>query len=281
MVPVYNEIRWIDECIKSLLAQDYPADRYEILVVDNNSTDASAERAASYPRVRVLREPVQGDYAARNRGIMESRGEVVAFTDSDTAPQPDWLRAIVRHLKETGASLLNGRLQYGSTRTLRLLEAYEAEKGEFVFGSQNPSIYFGYTCNMAGTRDLFDRIGPFPPVFRNADVVLVRRAVDLLTPRALAFCDYMRVRRLEVASLRQYLGKQITYGRDFPRYATIAAARPLGNRDRFEVFGRAVRKNHLSPLDAVVLLGILAVGAVCYESARRRALARQPVVAAP
>jgi glycosyltransferase involved in cell wall biosynthesis len=279
VVPLYNEVRWIDACIEALLAQDYPADRYEILIVDNNSTDASVQRAQRYAGVRVFHEPVQGDYAARNRGVKESRGEILAFTDSDTSPRPEWLRAIVAHMQKTGASLLIGRLQYGTTRSLRLLEAYEAEKGEFVFSSGKPSIYFGYTCNMAATRELLDRLGCFPPVFRNADVVLVRQAVDQLSASALAFCDAMRVRRLEVASIRQYLGKQIAYGRDFPRYADIAAASPLSGRERFHVFGRTVRRNHLGVVDVVLLLSILAVGAVCYDSARRRATARQPVAA--
>jgi glycosyltransferase involved in cell wall biosynthesis len=260
--------------VQALLAQDYPADRYEVLVVDNNSTDRSAEVVARYPRVRLLHEPVQGDYAARNRGIAESRGEVVAFTDSDTAPRPDWLRAIVGHFEATGASLLVGRLEFtGRSRALALLEAYEAEKGDFVFASGIPGIYFGYTCNMAVTRDLLERLGPFAPVQRNADVVMVRRAVDELSPRALAFCHAMRARRLEVSSVREYLEKQRIYGRDFPRYAALASARTLDTSQRIRVFARTVRRQRLGPLDAAYLLGLLAIGALCYDLARRRASA--------
>lgn len=271
MVPLHNEERFIDECIAALLAQDYPAGRYEILVVDNNSTDSSAERVARYPRVRLLREPVQGDYAARNRGIRESRGDIIAFTDSDTAPRPDWLRAIARDMPDTGAALMIGRLEFGKgSGNLALLEAYEAEKGGFVFSSGIPDIYFGYTCNMAVTRSLIDRLGPFAPVYRNADVVLVRRAVDELSPRALAFSDAMRVRRLEVASVSQYLGKQMAYGRDFARYSGLAAARSLNTRQRFAVFARTVRRKGLGPLAGVRLLAILAVGAFCYELMRWR-----------
>jgi glycosyltransferase involved in cell wall biosynthesis len=271
VVPLYNEERWIDECLRALSAQQYPEDRYEILVIDNNSTDRSAERVALYPRVRLLREPVQGDFAARNRGIVEARGDILAFTDADTAPHPDWIRSIVEHMNG-GVCLLVGRLEFGGrSRSLELLEAYEAEKGEFVFSSGIPSIYFGYTCNMAVNRALFDRIGLFAPVFRNADVVLVRRTVDELSPSALAFCDAMRVRRLEVPSVRQYYQKQMTYGRDFPRYAKLAGARTLDAKQRFEVFGRTVRRNRLGPIDTGRLLAILAVGAVSYELAKRRA----------
>lgn len=277
VVPVCNEERWIEECIRALLAQDYPEDRYEILVVDNNSTDRSAERAAAFPRVRLLRESVQGDFAARNRGIAEARGDILAFTDSDTAPRPGWLRAIVAHMSTTDAVLLIGHLEFsGDSRTLEMLEAYEAEKGAFAFSAGIPSIYFGYTCNMAVHRSVFDRLGPFAPVFRNADVVLVRRAVDELSPQALAFCDAMRVRRLEVATVGEYLRKQITYGRDFPRYAAIAGARTLDARQRFHVFGRTVRNHRLGSLDAARLLAVLGIGAICYDVARRRSSAGQP-----
>jgi glycosyltransferase involved in cell wall biosynthesis len=274
VVPLYNEERYIDECLRALTAQDYPEDRYEILVVDNNSTDRSLERVAAYPRVRLLHEPEQGDFAARNRGIVEARGDILAFTDADTAPHPDWLRTIAANMKD-GVSLLVGRLQFGGqSRLLELLEAYEAEKGAFVFSSGIPSIYFGYTCNMAVSRTLFDRGGLFPSVFRNADVVLVRRTVDALSPSALAFCDAMRVRRLEVPGVRQYYRKQLTYGRDFPRYEKLAGARTLDAKQRFQVFGRTVRRNRLGLVDTARLLAVLAVGAVSYDVAKRRA--REP-----
>ena len=218
IVPLYNEERWIDECVSALLAQDYPADRFEILVIDNNSIDSSASRVPQHPRVRLLHESQQGDYAARNRGIAEARGEILAFTDSDTAPHEDWLRSIVGHMRATGAVLLVGRLEFsGRSRMLQLLELYEAEKAAFVFASGIPSIYFGYTCDMAVRRSAMERVGPFAPVVRNADAVLVRRVVDAFSPSALAFCDNMRVRRLEIATVKQYLDKLANYGRDFPR----------------------------------------------------------------
>ena len=270
VVPLYNEERWIDQCITALTAQDYPEDRFEILVIDNNSTDGSAEKASRHGRVRLLHEPTQGDYAARNRGIAEARGEIIAFTDSDTVVRPDWIRAIVSGMQDPRTELLVGRLEFsGTSRTLGLLEAYEAEKGEFVFSSGVHGIYFGYTCNMAVRRSLFSRLGSFPPVFRNADVILVRRTVDECSPRALAFCDAMRARRLEVGSVSQYLQKQMTYGNDFPRYASIAGARTLIVRQRFQVFGRTVRRNRLNAFEAARLLAVLGIGAVCYDVARR------------
>ena len=245
-------------------------------MVDNNSTDGSVARVARYPRVRLLHEGVQGDYAARNRGISEAQGSIIAFTDSDTAPESGWIRAIVDGFETTGTSLLLGRLRFGEGNgALSLLELYEAEKGAFVFSAGKPNLYFGYTCNMAVTRSLIERIGPFAPVYRNADVVLVRRAVDELSPSGLAFCDAMRVRRLEVASVRQYLGKQVLYGRDYARYADLAGAETLNTAQRFEVFRRTREHHQLGWFQQVRLLAILGVGAVCYDIMRRVGLLRR------
>ena len=81
VVPVHNEERLIEGCLRALLALDYPRDRYEIIVVDNNSTDRSREIVERFPEVKLLSEKQQGDFAARNRGLSEAKGEIIAFTD--------------------------------------------------------------------------------------------------------------------------------------------------------------------------------------------------------
>jgi cellulose synthase/poly-beta-1,6-N-acetylglucosamine synthase-like glycosyltransferase len=269
VVPVYNEERHVEESLRALLEQEHPRDAYEVLVVDNNSTDRSAELVARHPSVRLLEEPVQGDFAARNRGIAAARGEIIAFTDSDTAPRPDWLRRIVEGMGRPEVGVLVGRLEFaGHSRLLALLEAYESEKTGLVFSSEVPETYYGYTCNMAVRRQLFERLGPFAPIFRNADVAFVRRAVDELGCEVAAFCPEMRVRRLEVTSVADYLRKQAVYGRDFPRYAGLANARTLDFGERWRAYCSALRRHRLGPLDAAALLLVLAAGAGCYDAAR-------------
>jgi len=84
-------------CVRRLTKLDYPA--YEVVVVDNRP-EASPERARLHAeltedsRVRVVTEPVPGSSAARNRGIAEARGEIVAFTDDDAEVDSTWLAAI-------------------------------------------------------------------------------------------------------------------------------------------------------------------------------------------
>ncbi|MEM1113361.1 MAG: glycosyltransferase [Pseudomonadota bacterium] len=100
IVPFYQAAKTLRQLIEALLTQDYSGD-YEILLVDNNSTDEGPVIAASYgSRVKVLEEPVQGSSAARNKGIAESQFDLLAFTDADCVPRADWLSAMAEHWSE-------------------------------------------------------------------------------------------------------------------------------------------------------------------------------------
>src|ERR671916_681647 len=99
VVPVLNGERTLRGCLTSLLRVDYPPDRREILVVDNGSTDRTAEIIQSFP-VQYLREEQRGCSAARNRGIQASRGELIASTDADCVVSSGWLRELVQAFDE-------------------------------------------------------------------------------------------------------------------------------------------------------------------------------------
>lgn len=101
VVPVYNGAETIGECVASLLALDYPRDRREIVIVDNGSTDRTMERLSAFGAdIRVLHERTRGAAAARNRGIRDARGTVVAFTDADCTVDAGWLAALVAPLQD-------------------------------------------------------------------------------------------------------------------------------------------------------------------------------------
>lgn len=92
IVPAYNEAAYIGRALHALRNQDYDG-KYEIIVVDNNSTDDTAAVAAGFG-ARVVSEPQQGVCAARQRGVDCARGEIIVSTDADTTQPPDWLRTI-------------------------------------------------------------------------------------------------------------------------------------------------------------------------------------------
>lgn len=94
-IPTYNRADFLRQTLAGLVAQHFPRDHYEILVIDNNSRDHTAavvaEFAAARPAPRYLREEQQGLDYARNRAIREARGEIILFGDDDILVRPDWI----------------------------------------------------------------------------------------------------------------------------------------------------------------------------------------------
>jgi cellulose synthase/poly-beta-1,6-N-acetylglucosamine synthase-like glycosyltransferase len=96
IVPAYNEEKVIGACLDSLVALDYPRERLEIIVVDDGSTDRTAEIISKYRSVNAIKGAHQGPSAARNLALRQAKGEYVAFTDADCVVRPDWLRQLLR-----------------------------------------------------------------------------------------------------------------------------------------------------------------------------------------
>ena len=99
VVPAYNEAACLGPALQALQLQDF-REPYEIIVVDNDSTDRTGEIAASYG-VTVVRETARGVCQARQRGTIEARGEIVVSTDADTVQPRDWLTRIDRQFRRS------------------------------------------------------------------------------------------------------------------------------------------------------------------------------------
>ena len=117
VIPAYNCAPSLEKCLSSLFAQTYPRDRYEIMVVDDGSTDNTAEIAQSRARawsgrLSVICKANGGPASARNAGVtaMDDDVDVVAFIDSDCIAEPDWLACLVERLATTSASGVGGPL---------------------------------------------------------------------------------------------------------------------------------------------------------------------------
>ncbi len=95
IVCTYNRSRLLSSCLESLTAQTLDREKYEVLVIDNNSTDATLQVATEYAaknsHFTVVAEPTQGLSHARNRGWKEAAGQFVAYIDDDAKAHPDWL----------------------------------------------------------------------------------------------------------------------------------------------------------------------------------------------
>jgi cellulose synthase/poly-beta-1,6-N-acetylglucosamine synthase-like glycosyltransferase len=100
VVGIRNEEKFIEECVESLLDLDYPKDSYEIIIVDGMSTDKTRDIVQKYP-IKLLLNERKNVAAARNLGVKNARGELVAFTDGDCKVDSQWLKTLVREMEDS------------------------------------------------------------------------------------------------------------------------------------------------------------------------------------
>lgn len=179
VVPVYNDAARLMACLRALGQQTYPADRYEVIVVDNGSDVAVAPMVtAALPSARVVNESQPGSYAARNRGLAMAQGEVIALTDSDCLPAAQWLEEGVRALVQTpNCGLVGGRIDVlfadpADPTPVEILSALTARRQAQFIGVD----HFGETANLFTFRAVVEKVGPFEPGLRaRGDVVFGQR----------------------------------------------------------------------------------------------------------
>lgn len=113
VVPMLNESSFIGECLAGFAEQDYPSNRFEVLIVDGGSIDGSRELvetlAAKYSWIRIVENRARKAAAAFNRGVAAARGEVVCLFSAHGIPDVRYLSASVAALYETGAVGVGGR----------------------------------------------------------------------------------------------------------------------------------------------------------------------------
>ncbi len=161
IVPVYNDPDGIRRCLTALTEQTYPDDRYEVLAVDNGSTDNTPEVIREFEGVELLVEDgIQGSYAARNRGIEAATGGIFAFTDADCTPDPGWIVAGVETLDRENADLIGGRVVFEFSEEKTAAERFDASVN--MRNDQSVQDGVAKTANVIVRRAVVEDIGPFP-----------------------------------------------------------------------------------------------------------------------
>ena len=186
IVPVHNGEATIRTCLEALLAQDWPRDALEVIVVDNRSTDATRAIVAEYAVSLVEEHEVQSSYAARNRGVADSHGRILAFTDADCVPDRGWVRAFAAALEPDSVGLAAGPIE--AWRAERLVERYQAIRAlraDRAFG--HPVLPFAQTANAACRREVFDSVGGFDAACRFGGDLDFCWRVQLLTGMRLVY----------------------------------------------------------------------------------------------
>jgi len=176
-----NHASQLPECLNAIAALDYPPHLLDVLIVDNAPEDDSTrDVAARYASFRYVREPRPGLDWARNRAILECRGEIVAYTDDDVSVDAGWARAIAAAFEEEPhAMCVTGLVVPDEIDTVaqRLFEVYggfnrgfsrwvyrvDVDAGEHAARSYGGTGRFGTGANMAFRRAFFEREGLFDP----------------------------------------------------------------------------------------------------------------------
>jgi len=221
IVPVRNGSAVIHRCLHALASQDLPRDQYEIIVVDDGSTDDTVAFVAGFPDVRLLSTPPRGPAAARNRGIAAAQGDVILFTDADCAPRSDWARTMLDGLERSGADGAKGIYETHQRSLVARFVQIEYET-RYARMARRAHIDFIDTYSAAYRREVLTKVGgfderfPFPSV---EDQELSFRVTE--RGYRLAFVPDAVVDHLHAATVRAYARKKFRIG--YWKVAVLAA----------------------------------------------------------
>ena len=153
IIPTYRDWSNLQLCLDALARQTLPREDFEIIVIDNDPQQPEPPLLPA--EVRYLRQPQGYSYAARNAGALAARGEVLAFTDADCLPEPNWLTAGLSMLAANPRwALMAGRIEVFSDRhntVFRYETLFEFQQETWV-----QQMQFGATANLFVRRPAFE-----------------------------------------------------------------------------------------------------------------------------
>ncbi len=211
VVPAYNAASSLPRCLAALRAQDLPAESFEIIVVDDGSTDDTSEvaRAAG---VRLIRVPHGGPAAARNAGLRAARGDIVLFTDADCEPVPHWARSLATALSIPGVVGAKGTYRTHQRELIARFVQVEYEERYARMASQS-YIDFIDTYSAGYRRDIVLENGGFDPAFREPSVEDQELSFRLAAKGyRLIFVPQAQVYHRHVTSLLAYFRRKYRIG---------------------------------------------------------------------
>ena len=160
IIPAHNRPHELKKCLQALSAQDYPKDKFEVIVCDDGSTESILEAVEVSKeqglKLIYVRQEKRGPASARNLGILQASGPIIAMTDNDTLPDPAWLRHLHSALAEAPEAVgVEGRVCAPND-----LEFLPLGEGPI---NQSGKVYL--TCNCAYRREALFQAGGFDESF--------------------------------------------------------------------------------------------------------------------
>jgi GT2 family glycosyltransferase len=233
VIPTYARPERLRDCLAALARQTMPADTFEVVVVDDGSPQPvvpPADTAAAGPTIRIIRQPNAGPSAARNRGVAEACGELIALTDDDCLPTPTWLESLVAAHRQSPDSLVGGITFNGltddvfSTTSQMIIDlVYEH------FNADEAAAYFLTSNNMLCSHAAYSDLGGFDTSFARAGAE-DRDFCDRwrASGRQLRLVPAATIEHRHAQTLRQFLGLHYRYGRGAYRYQAKRRERGSG-----------------------------------------------------
>ena len=263
IVPVWNDEKRIGQCIEGLRRQSLDADLFEIVIVDNGSTDTTASVVAGYAGVVLLHEPQTGSYAARNAGLTRARGEYVAFTDSDCIPERDWLKLGLSAIQDRpDIGIVAGRVAFCEPVGTYSRACLNFERHLSMRQDDNARDGVAITANWFSRRDVLLENGAFDATLKSGGDHKLSRAISRrgLKVAYLATSVVVHPPRTQIAEItgkvRRVVGGRWSSTPDrlrlvrrvktetknlVERSRTIASTKTLSVYERIEVMGLLLR----------------------------------------
>lgn len=142
VIPAWNEQELIADCLSSVFSQTISPKNYEVIIIDNNSTDKTAQVAKKYG-ARMVKEKTQGIVHARIRGVNEAKGNIIAFTDADSIVPPFWLEKISQAYQNEKVVAVGGPIDFEpKVKTTPLTQGIINSIGRILKVMSGPNMSF-------------------------------------------------------------------------------------------------------------------------------------------
>ncbi|NMF63620.1 glycosyltransferase [Brasilonema octagenarum] len=219
VIPIYNGEPDLPELLCCLSAQTYPKHQVEYLLVDNNSGDrtfALLQQGSENTQITIRPKSenhIQSSYAARNVGIRAATGEILAFTDADCRPEPEWLNALIAPFVNQDIVLVAGEILALPGKTLLEQHAERQETLSQKHTLAHPFCPYGQTANLAIRRQALQQVGLFRPYLTSGgDADMCWRILQQKIGR-LEFAPNAIVKHRHRATLKELESQWRRYGR--------------------------------------------------------------------
>lgn len=214
IVPFYNEEKYIGLCAKSLANQSIDRDKYEVIFVDNGSTDSSGDIVRAVDsNALILEEPKKSSYAARNLGVKKACGDWFVFTDGDCVVSTNWLEQIIKFVHNNTVDVIIGPSNFGGkSGLLGYFACYENMKMKYLCECRSEAL-FCRTNNLAIKANVLRGIGFFGVSKFGEDTIMLYRALNAYQELHIKFCQEMLITHLEIQNWMDWATKMSFYAK--------------------------------------------------------------------